>query len=178
MGRRTRVRKVRVRTVNRVAAIPSGRKQVADSLKLGVARYYAKKGWGVNFELGVSPRGQLRADIFCMAFKGYAVIVEVKSCVADFRTDSKWEGYLPFCNQFYFAFDAPTWAKLKAKGVEFGPEVGVIAIDLDANVMKFVKRSKKRDLDPATLLSLALRAAYRGARYRSLADIKAGGNKR
>lgn len=168
----------RRKTVNKVAAVPSVRKQTADSLKLGVARYYAKKGWGVNFELGVSARGQLRADVFCMSFKGYIVIIEVKSCLADFRTDSKWEGYLPFCNQFYFAFDTLTWEKLQKKGVEFGPEVGVIVIDLEANVMTFAKRSKKRELPTDTLLTLALRCAYRGAKYRSLSDIRAGGNTR
>lgn len=172
MGRRNRKQ-----SVNKVAA-PSVRKQNADAIKMSVARYYAKKGWGVNFELGVSSRGQLRADVFCMAFKGYVVIVEVKSCVADFRTDSKWEGYLPFCNQFYFAFDSDTWAKLLKKGVEFGPEVGVIVIEAGKTSVKFAKRSKKRDLPADTLLNLALRAAYRGARYRSLTDIRDGGNKR
>ncbi len=32
-------------------------------------------------------------------------IVEVKSCIADFRSDDKWQRYLPYCNKFYFAVD-------------------------------------------------------------------------
>src|SRR3546814_4577372 len=31
------------------------------------------------------------------------LIVEVKSCVADFRADRKWIEYLPYCDLFYFA---------------------------------------------------------------------------
>ncbi|MNK98476.1 hypothetical protein D3C87_1188380 [compost metagenome] len=151
-----------------------GRKEVADDIKMKVARYYAKKGWGVNFELGVRKKGKLRADVFALAFKGYAVIVEVKSCVADFMTDYKAKGYLKYCNQFYFAFNHATWEKLKDK-VDFPPSVGVILIDHKLNTIKFEKKSKRRELDPDTLLELALRAAYRGAQFRSLDDIKSGG---
>ncbi len=151
-----------------------GRKAKADDIKMKVARYYAKKGWGVNLELGVRKRGKLRADVFALAFKGYAVIVEVKSCVADFMTDFKAKGYLPYCNQFYFAFNHETWAKLKDK-VDFPPSVGVILVDHSLNSIKFEKKSKRRELDSDTLLELALRAAYRGAQFRSLDDIKSGG---
>jgi hypothetical protein len=150
------------------------RKAMADDIKMKVARYYAKKGWGVNFELGVRKRGKLRADVFALAFKGYAVIVEVKSCVADFMADYKAKGYLDYCNQFYFAFNVQTWKKLKDK-VDFPPSVGVILIDHDKLSLKFEKKSKRRELDKDVLLELALRAAYRGAEFRSLTDIKNGG---
>lgn len=174
MGRRAR------KTVNKPVVPVSARKAVADAIKLRVARYYAKKGHGVNFELAVSQWGKLRADVFVMSFKGHVTIIEVKSCRADFRTDTKWKGYLPFCNQFYFAFDQKTWDSLKDTW-EHGPEVGVIVIGQIENPLAsltFARKSRKRDLSFDTLLTLALRAAYRGAKYRSLADIKAGGNQR
>lgn len=174
MARRTR------KTVNKPVAPVSARKATADAIKLRVARYYAKKKYGINFELAVSSWGKLRADVFVMTFKGQITIVEVKSCRADFRTDTKWEGYLPFCNQFYFAFDQKTWDSLSSTW-EHGPEVGVIVIVDPENphsALKFARKSRKREVDKDVLLNLVLRAAYRGAKYRSLADIKAGGNQR
>ncbi len=38
--------------------------------------------------------------------KGRIVIAEIKSCEADFTADGKWEDYLPFCDEFYFAVSA------------------------------------------------------------------------
>jgi hypothetical protein len=46
-----------------------------------------------------------RADVMAMGPKGEIVIVEVKSCLADFQTDQKWPEYAPFCDRFYFAVD-------------------------------------------------------------------------
>lgn len=44
-----------------------------------------------------------RADIAAIGPKGEISIVEIKSSVADFRSDGKWPDYLPFCDRFYFA---------------------------------------------------------------------------
>ncbi len=44
-----------------------------------------------------------RADIAAIGPKGEITIVEVKSSVADFRSDEKWPDYRPFCDRFYFA---------------------------------------------------------------------------
>jgi hypothetical protein len=44
-----------------------------------------------------------RADIAAICPKGEVTIVEVKSSIADFRADSKWPDYRPFCDYFYFA---------------------------------------------------------------------------
>lgn len=44
-----------------------------------------------------------RADVAAICKKGRISIVEIKSSVADFRSDQKWPDYQPFCDQFYFA---------------------------------------------------------------------------
>jgi len=44
-----------------------------------------------------------RADVCALGPKGEIVIVEVKSSVADFRSDQKWPEYAPYCDRFYFA---------------------------------------------------------------------------
>jgi len=44
-----------------------------------------------------------RADIMGLTAKGEVWIVEIKSSVADFRSDQKWPEYEPYCDRFYFA---------------------------------------------------------------------------
>ena len=44
-----------------------------------------------------------RADIAALGPKGDITIIEIKSSVADFRSDQKWPEYRDFCDHFYFA---------------------------------------------------------------------------
>ncbi|WP_413203659.1 MmcB family DNA repair protein [Rhodospirillum sp. A1_3_36] len=44
-----------------------------------------------------------RADVMAVDAKGMVTIVEVKSCLADFQSDHKWEDYRSFCDVFFFA---------------------------------------------------------------------------
>ena len=46
-----------------------------------------------------------RADIAALDPKGRILIVEIKSSLADFRTDQKWQTYLDYCDAFSFAVD-------------------------------------------------------------------------
>ena len=46
-----------------------------------------------------------RADIMALSGRGEIVILEVKSCLNDFRTDRKWPEYAPYCDRFFFAVD-------------------------------------------------------------------------
>ena len=46
-----------------------------------------------------------RADVAAIGPGGEITIVEIKSSVADFRSDQKWPEYRPFCDRFYFAVD-------------------------------------------------------------------------
>lgn len=72
-----------------------------DWLARGVCRAVEELGYAVltEFPLG---NGR-RVDIIAMDGGGETLIVEVKSCVADFRADRKWTEYLPYCDLFYFA---------------------------------------------------------------------------
>lgn len=46
-----------------------------------------------------------RADVIWLDTAGRFTIVEVKSSVADFRSDRKWHEYRDYCDAFYFAVD-------------------------------------------------------------------------
>jgi len=44
-----------------------------------------------------------RVDVAALDRDGKFTVIEVKSSLTDFRTDGKWQEYLPFCDFFYFA---------------------------------------------------------------------------
>jgi hypothetical protein len=44
-----------------------------------------------------------RADLVAVTSGGEIWIVEIKSCVEDFRADHKWPDYRAFCDRLYFA---------------------------------------------------------------------------
>ncbi|MDA0369170.1 MAG: MmcB family DNA repair protein [Proteobacteria bacterium] len=47
-----------------------------------------------------------RADIMALNQGGEIVVVEVKSSLADFRSDAKWPEYREWCDALFFAVDA------------------------------------------------------------------------
>ncbi|QIE47263.1 MmcB family DNA repair protein [Pseudohalocynthiibacter aestuariivivens] len=53
----------------------------------------------------VPQRGK-RVDVMALGPKGEIWVVECKSSRADFMTDSKWDGYLEWCDRFFWAVDA------------------------------------------------------------------------
>jgi hypothetical protein len=70
-------------------------------IRRGVARLFDSFGETVLFEVTLTT-GR-RADIISIADDGSITIVEVKSSVADFRSDGKWQDYTAFCDRFAFA---------------------------------------------------------------------------
>lgn len=81
---------------------PDGRQsETARAVQRGVLRHLALSGLiGIpEFSL-VTGR---RADILALGSKGELTIVEIKSSVNDFRTDSKWPEYRAFCDRLMFA---------------------------------------------------------------------------
>ena len=46
------------------------------------------------------------AHFVAMSGSGDILIVEIKSCLLDYRTDAKWQDYLEYCDRLYFAVRA------------------------------------------------------------------------
>ena len=44
-----------------------------------------------------------RPDICCLAKDGRIILIEVKSSLADFKSDTKWQDYIEWADEFYFA---------------------------------------------------------------------------
>lgn len=67
----------------------------------GVCRHLANTGHAVLTEVPLPNRR--RADVMALDAEGRVLIVEVKSALTDFRADTKWPEYLPYCDSFAFA---------------------------------------------------------------------------
>ncbi|MEL6862704.1 MAG: MmcB family DNA repair protein [Pseudomonadota bacterium] len=75
----------------------------AAAISRGVLRLLSAHGYAGVTEMTLA-NGR-RADVAAIGPGGEITIVEIKSSVADFRSDQKWPEYRPFCDRFYFAVD-------------------------------------------------------------------------
>lgn len=124
-------------------------------LARGVSRHFASLGWVTAEEL-VPARG-LRVDVMALGPKGEVWVVECKSSRADFMCDHKWEGYLDWCDRFFWAVDADFPVELLPQGtglmigdgygaeiVRIGPEARLAAARRKVMVQKFAVHSARR----------------------------------
>lgn len=119
----------------------------------GVARILRAHGLVTLPEFAL-PNGR-RADVAGLSEKGQIWILEIKSSVADFRSDSKWPDYQEYCDQFYFAV-APDFP------VEILPEsTGLILADRYGG--EIVRTAMPTPLPAARRKSLTLRFARAAA---------------
>lgn len=79
--------------------LPAGQR-----LARGTCRHLAGLGFACVEELVPTPG--LRVDVMALGRKGEIWVVECKSSRADFQTDRKWQGYLDWCDRFFWAVDA------------------------------------------------------------------------
>ncbi len=85
-----------------VSPPPDGRQsQTALGIALGTRRLLASLGFTSLPELTLA--SGRRADIVGLGPDGTIWILEIKSCLADFRADGKWPDYRDFCDRFFFA---------------------------------------------------------------------------
>lgn len=73
-------------------------------LARGVARALRDLDFVTVEELVPAPG--LRVDLLALGPKGEVWVIECKSGRADFIADQKWQGYLPWCDRFFWAVDA------------------------------------------------------------------------
>lgn len=119
----------------------------------GVRRALAARGFVSMAEFRLA--SGRRADVLAMDDAGTVVIVEVKSCVADFRADQKWPEYRDWCDVFYFAVDDAFPAEL------IPDDCGLMVAD--AYGAEILREAPEHRLAPARRKALTLRAALTGA---------------
>ncbi|MCG8562302.1 MAG: MmcB family DNA repair protein [Hyphomicrobiales bacterium] len=75
--------------------------EAAAEIQRGACRYLRTLGHSVITELPLASGH--RADILSLSRAGDLWIMEIKSCLADFRADHKWPAYRDHCDRLFFA---------------------------------------------------------------------------
>jgi hypothetical protein len=100
----------------------------------GVARHLARLNFA-SLEEFVPTRG-LRVDLMAIGPKSEIWIVECKSGRADFLADKKWQGYLDYCDSFFWAVDVQFPTNI------LPDEGGLIVADaFDAEILRIPEES-------------------------------------
>ena len=84
-----------------VTVVSISRPETTAAVTRGAGRLLTALGYAPLAEVTL-PNGR-RADLMALGPKGQIFIVEVKSCIDDFRVDQKWHEYQPYCDAFAFA---------------------------------------------------------------------------
>jgi hypothetical protein len=79
----------------------------------------------------LAPTRGLRVDVMALGAAGEVWVVECKSSRADFLSDHKWEGYLDWCDRFFWAVDADFPVDLLPDGTGL-----IIADPYDAEIVR------------------------------------------
>lgn len=139
--------------------------QPGQLLARGVGRHLETLGFTSLFEF-VPERGK-RVDVLAIGPKGELWVVECKSCRADFMADHKWDGYLEWCDRFFWAVDEDFPQDLLPDGT------GLILADAyDAHILRMGPESR---LAPARRKAMMLKLARTASeRLRRLSEIPLG----
>jgi hypothetical protein len=141
---------------------PDGRQsETARTIVRGVRRLLRGRGFSSLTELSLT--GGRRADIAAINQDGEVLIVEVKSCAADFLADRKWQNYASCCDRLYFAISERTPADL------IPLEAGLIVADHYG--AEIIRDAELKRMAPASRRAILLRFAQAAAdRLHRLAD--------
>ena len=103
------------------------------------------------------PTSGLRVDVMALGPKGEIWVIECKSGRADYQTDRKWQGYLEWCDRFFWAVDADFPTALLPEGtgliladaydaeiIRMGPEVPLAPARRKVMVQKFARHAALR----------------------------------
>ncbi|MGV6846941.1 MAG: MmcB family DNA repair protein [Marinibacterium sp.] len=124
-------------------------------LARGVSRHMAALGF-VTVEEFVPTRG-LRVDVMALGPRGELWVIECKSSRADYMADSKWQGYVDWCDRFFWAVDQDFPVDLlpddtgliladayDGEVVRMAPEVKVAGARRKALIQKFATHAARR----------------------------------
>lgn len=109
--------------------------QPGQLLARGVCRHMRSHNFVTVEEL--VPTTGLRVDVMALGPKGEVWIVECKSSRADFMSDNKWQGYLEWCDRFFWAVDQDFPVEL------LPDDTGLIMADAyDAEIIRMAPEAK------------------------------------
>jgi hypothetical protein len=137
----------------------------AAEIARGVTRLMALHGLACVYEMPLA-NGR-RADVAALSEAGEIWIIEVKSCLDDFRADQKWPEYRDFCDRLLFAV-APDFPRQVLPA-----DTGLIVADRFGG--EIVRAAPEHRLAGARRKAMSLRFARLAAfRLSALYDPEAG----
>lgn len=139
------------------------RREVADALKKASAFMFFRYRYSMAYEVGLQSWGTRRADVIGNKISGDLVLIEVKSSVADFKSDAKWHEYLKFADRVYLAFTVDVARKInkdKELMSRIPSRVGVLVLS-EYGLMRVVKKAKIVPVEPDIRMSILARLAWR-----------------
>ncbi|MFT6931581.1 MAG: hypothetical protein ACJAXT_000273 [Paracoccaceae bacterium] len=101
-----------------------------------------------------TPQRGLRVDVMALGPKGEMWVIECKSSRADFTSDSKWEGYLEWCDRYFWAVDEDFPTDLLPEGTGL-----IIADAYDAEILRVGPEAKLASARRKVLLQKFARVA-------------------
>ncbi len=139
--------------------------QPGQILARGVCRHLRSHDFVTVEELVPAPG--LRVDVMALGRRGEIWVVECKSSRVDFLSDAKWQGYLEWCDRFFWAVTADFPLDLLPEGT------GVILADAyDAEILR---TGPEQRLAPARRKAMVQKFARHAAiRLQALRDPKYG----
>lgn len=125
-------------------------------LARGVSR--ALRGYDFATLEEFSPTSGLRVDVMALGPKGEFWVIECKSSRADFMADGKWQGYLDWCDRFFWAVPTGFPREILPSGtgliladaygaeiVTMGPETPLPPARRRAQTLRFARMAALRD---------------------------------
>jgi hypothetical protein len=98
-------------------------------LARGVCRHLLSHDFVTVEEMVPAPG--LRVDVMALGPRGELWVVECKSSRADYQADRKWQGYLAFCDRFFWAVDEDFPVEMLPEGTGL-----IVADSYDAEIVR------------------------------------------
>ena len=124
-------------------------------LARGVCRHLDSHDFVTVEEL--APVSGLRVDVMAIGPRGEIWIIECKSSRIDFQSDQKWQGYLEWCDRYFWAVDEDFPTELlpedtglmiadayDAEILRMGPEDKLAPARRKVMMMKFARHAARR----------------------------------
>ncbi|MEO1139226.1 MAG: MmcB family DNA repair protein [Pseudomonadota bacterium] len=109
--------------------------QPGQLLARGVCRHLLSYDFATVEEF--TPERGKRVDVMALGPKGEIWVVECKSSRADFACDAKWDGYLEWCDRYFWAVDEAFPTDLLPEGTGL-----IIADGYDAQIIRMAPENK------------------------------------
>ena len=134
-----------------MSLLGADRRQSETALKIARGTMRLLRALGHASLSEVSLHNGRRADLMALSDDGTRPIIEIKSSLADFRADQKWQDYRQACDQLFFAIHDENLASV------IPPETGLILAD--AYGAEILRPAPEHRLAPATRKAVSLRFA-------------------